>query len=329
MSLQTHTYEDNTGFIRVDDDSIVNGTIDIDSVENIVKGTREALTFFIKAQDGEFAKEKSLNFPVRTREGCWELLLPAIGYAGGIVTGAVAKGMSAYATRYGTLAADKKFAEKDLQDIYKQAFINLQAVIKIAQHLDTISNKKSLDLKQINMNTGKALLVNDKGNGITVTLDEVKIFSACPDKILRSIATVVTDRRTVSIGYQFNGMVSQETIDIDSKEIFAPEEDPGEPVLPELQDGQHVKLVGFVRRGNQKTNTLGFEYGGHVITCEPNRKLITGYIEQHYRKCEMTGVVVRTSKSEIAEGKTDRPRVIFDDLILLANEHASLQTSFL
>lgn len=284
MSLQAHTYENDTGFIRVDDDSIVNGTIDIDTVENIVKGTREALTFFIKTQDKELSREKALNFPIQTREGCWEIILPVAAYVGGAASRTLTKGLEAYTTRHGTLAADKKFAKKDLQDIYKQAFTNLQAVIKIAQHLNTVSNKKSLNLKQYNMKTGKGLLMNDRGNAITVTLDELSIFTACPDKILRSITSVVTDKRTVSIGYQSNGIVSQEVIDIDSKEIFAPEEESNEPVLPELQDGQHVKLVGFVRRGNQNTNTIGFEYSGHTITCEPNDKLITGYINQHYKK---------------------------------------------
>lgn len=285
MSVRTHTYEDNTGFIRVDDDSIVDGIIDINTVESIVIGTKEALTFFVKALDSDLASEKSLNFPIQTREGCWEIILPVATYAAGVISNATTKGLNAYTTRHGELAAERRFAEKDIADLYKQAFANLQAVIKIAQHLNTASSRTKLNMKAVDMNTRKALLINDKGNVMTVTIDEVEIFTSCPDKVLRSIASVVTDRRTVSIGYRSGDSISQEVIDIDSKEIFAPEESVSDPILPELQDGQHVKLIGFVRRGNQKTNTIGFEYDGYQISCEPHKKLITSYIDQHYKKC--------------------------------------------
>lgn len=329
MSTKTHTYKNDTGFIRIDDDSIVNGVIDIDSVEKLVSGARETLTYFMKKEDSDLNAVKSLNFPIQTREGCWELLVPVFTYAAGTATGALAKGLNAYAVRYGTLRAEQRFDEKDTTQIYRDAFAKLQSVIKIAQHLDTVSNKKALNIKQVDMKKGTGLLINDKGNVLSVTMEEVSTFSSCPDRILRSIASVVTDRRTVSIGYHYGGKTHQEVIDIESKSIFAPDEDTGEAVLPDLHEGEYVELVGYVRRGNQRTNTIGFEYEGHILTCEPNKRLITGFINQHYKKCKISGVVQRTTQAEVANGKSDRPRIFFDDLIIIEEPRMIEQTELL
>lgn len=86
---------------------------------------------------------------------------------------------------------------------------------------------------------------------------------------------------------------------------------------------------GIVSRGNQITNTIGFQYAGHVITCEPYEKLITEYIDAHYKICKITGRVIRTSPAEKAYGKRDRPKIIFDHLEVVNSEPGSTQTSLI
>lgn len=187
-------------------------------------------------------------------------------------------------------------------------------MIKIAQHLGTITNKRTLDLK-LSKDGRTALLTNANGNIRSITMDELKNFQECPDKLLRRLGTVVTDYRTLHIGHKINDTIYEVYIDRESKDIFTPDEDSEMPILPELQDGQRVKLIGVVTRGNQQTNTIGFKYNEHVITSSPNNKLITSYIDAHYKICEITGYIVRSTPADIANGKRDRPRIIFEDLI--------------
>lgn len=334
-----HTYKDDTGFIRLDGEDIVDGIVDISSATRMLSGTQEALEYFLKKENSDFAQYGSINFPVQTREGSWEIVVPFIGTitpetavptilagaVGTLIVQPLAAGLVEYAKTIGSSTAVKQMERKSSQDSFRHAFELLESVIRIAVHLGIISNKHDLNIKLHNDNK-TATLINNKNESIEVTLDEIRSFQECPDKLLRKLCTVVTDYRTLHFGYKVNGVIREVSIDRDSKEIFTPDEDAEAPVLPELLDGQHVKLIGAVTRGNQQTNTIGFKYNGHVITSEPNNKLITSYIDAHYKTCEITGTIVRTSKVEIVNGKRDRPKIIFDDLrpVKLATNQMSL-----
>lgn len=326
MSKLTHSYQDNVGFIRVDGGDIVDGQIDIHTAKTLLQGTQEALDYFLRREDSDLAKEKELNYPISTRDGCWEILVPfadtlvTLGIAGvGALGSAVGTGVHSYAKTTGDLVAKRHFADKDRKEVFEAAFRKLEAVIRIAQHLGTVDHKKPLNVTLEGGLSKKALLTNDQGNVMSVSTDELDTFKACPEKLLRSLGSVVTDYRTVSIGYKpVASEIREAVIDIDTKEIFAPASEPHEVVLPELLHGQHVNLRGTVVRGNKITNTIGFQYGGHVITCEPNARPITGYLSAHYQICDLTGVVMRTPASDVMDGKRDRPKIIFDNLIVIA-----------
>lgn len=317
MSKQTHTYSNDTGFIRVDGDDIIAGQIDIQTARAILDGTQSTFDYLLKKEDSSLAKIKNINYPITTREGCWELLVPFGAYVAGAASGAFTTGLNAYAKTTGTKLAEKQFTQKENRELFESAFKKLEVVIKISQHLGVIDRKTPLDIKLVDYKSKKILLKNQHGNVLSITTDELDIFRECPEKLLRSLASVVTDYRTVSIGYMKDGKIHESVIDRDTKEIFAPEDDPQIPVLPELLNGEYRTLRGYVSRGNQITNTIGFQYNGHVVTCEPNDKLISGYLNAHYKTCEITGLIVRTSNAEVALGKRDRPKIIFDNLTVI------------
>src|SRR5690606_18617704 len=155
--------------------------------------------------------------------------------------------------------------------------------------------------------TKKALLFNGQGNVHSVTAENIEALVQCPEGILWKTASVAIDFGTVSIGYINDGQIYESLIERDSKENFAHEEGRKEPIHPQLMDGEYRTLRGNVSRGNQITMTIGFQYDGHIITCEPNDKLITGYIGAHYKTCDITGRITRTPSAEVALGKRDRP----------------------
>lgn len=321
MSRLTHIYENNSAFVRIDGDDIIDGLIDIQSAKLVIDGTQEVVGYFLKREDSELSKSHELNYPISTREGCWEIVIPfgtfIVGTVGGAVGGAFRAGLNAYAKTTGEKISEAQFGKRETREVFESAFRKLDVVIKIAQHLGVVDRKSPLNIKIPDFKSKRALLTNNQGNVLSVTTDDIEVYRSCPERLLRSLASVVTDYRTVSIGYHAEGITHESVIDVDTKEVFAPEDEPQEPILPELQDGEYVKLQGYVSRGNQITNTIGFKYKDHVITCEPNGKLITSYLNAHYKTCEIVGMVTRTTRSEVELGKRDRPKVIFDNLIMI------------
>jgi hypothetical protein len=327
MSVNTHTYQNDTGFIRIDGDDIIDGEIDIQTALNALNGTSSTLSYLLKKEDSDIANAKDINYPIKTREGCWEVLIPFGSIAlGALVLRPLSAGLTEYAKGIGKGVSAKQLGAKDNKKSFESAFEKLLIIIKIAQHLGVIDNKRDLKVAFSGKNN-KALLTNQEGQVLSTTLDEIKLFQECPDKLLLQLASVVTDYRTLSIGYRRNDQTNEVVIDRESKEVFCPEDEIQEPILPELKDGDYVSLEGFVTRGNQVTNTLGFRYEGHVLTCEPVDALITGYIQAHYKNCLLKGRVARTSKAEVFYGKRDRPKIFFDSLEVI--EKPSSQTSLL
>lgn len=330
MSATTHTYQNDTGFIRIDGDDIIDGEIDIQTALSTLNGTSSTLSYLLKKEDSEIANAKAINYPIKTREGCWEVLIPfgsiALGAASMLVVRPLSAGLTEYAKEIGKGAAAKQLDAKDNKRSFEVAFEKLLSIIKIAQHVGVIDSKRNLKVTFAGKDN-KALLTNQDGQVLTTTVDEIKLFQECPEKLLLQLASVVTDYRTLSIGYRRNDKTTEVVIDRDSKEVFCPEEEQQEPILPELKDGDYVSLEGYVTRGNQVTNTLGFRYEGHVLTCEPADALITGYIDAHYKTCMLKGRVARTSKAEVFYGKRDRPRIYFDSLTVI--DTPTTQTSLL
>ena len=73
------SYDDDTGFIRLEGDDIIDGAIDINSATAMLSGTQETLQYFLKKENSDYAQYESLNFPVKTREGCWAIIVPFLG----------------------------------------------------------------------------------------------------------------------------------------------------------------------------------------------------------------------------------------------------------
>jgi hypothetical protein len=81
----------------------------------------------------------------------------------------------------------------------------------------------------------------------------------------------------------------------------------------ELVHNQYVELDGHVSRANENTNTIGFVYKGHVLTCIPHQGNINIYKTQIFSNCVIKGYVDRIdAQGNIVEKK---PRIKFIDLV--------------
>lgn len=323
MSVETHSYEGYVGYVRIDDENLASGTIDMLSALNTMRGMESALKFFVRKNDSSFANTETINYPVVTRDGCWEILIPAVGTVIGVPLTAAA---TAYAVKAAQNLADGDTKGKSSKDVFKSAITGVQSVIKISKHLGTVRNRHVLKAKVIDRDN--IILRNDTGAELSVTKAELDNYQNAPSNLISNLAYSATGKRTVSVGYVEGKKGVEERIDHKSRDVFIEENPEKEKLFPELVHGQHVKLIGKVTRGNQRSNTIGFEYEGHIITCEPIKNLVTNFLDAHYKKCEIYGIVSRSvDPMLIREGK-DRIRIHFTDLKVIS-ELSGNQTSLL
>jgi len=78
--------------------------------------------------------------------------------------------------------------------------------------------------------------------------------------------------------------------------------------------------VGIVTRGNERTNSIGFLYNEHVLTCYPRHGSIVRFKPHMFLRCRIVGEITRLN-DETGESDEPRPKIIFDDLILLQDEN--------
>jgi len=134
------------------------------------------------------------------------------------------------------------------------------------------------------------------------------------------MASVIEIERSLTVGLNEEGKIVEVTITGSEKSIFfADEDETGEPLFPELKHGQHVKLYGVVTRGNERTNSIGFLYKEHVLTCYPKQGSIVRFKPHLFLECLIVGVITR-KETETDEPTEPRPKIIFDELVLIDSE---------
>lgn len=81
------------------------------------------------------------------------------------------------------------------------------------------------------------------------------------------------------------------------------EDEQEEIIFPELIHGEIMQLEGKLIRGNEKTNSLGFEYKGVILNCHPTKGSIRQYKSSLFLKCKIDCYIDRHSKSEFIYDK--------------------------
>ena len=102
-------------------------------------------------------------------------------------------------------------------------------------------------------------------------------------------------------------------------------EDEDEFILPELIHGQYVELEGYVTKGNENTNNIGFQFSGHIINCKPKEGSIVRYKNQLFLQCLIKGFVDREDKNKNIK---KRPEIIFTDLEYISKNPSNTKELF-
>ncbi len=300
------------GFLRYSGKPIEKGYLGARQSAEALIGLDEALRYFVNQQDKELAKF-DYDIPVRVRKGTWEALIPQD------IAVYIKPALTIIATTYLASAASK-MAQNDFKDasltaIFKKAMQGIQWIIKIGKHLGTLKKRK---FEKLEWRDGNQLIgiLNGNGERLFVPAIFLGFYEGMPVHLLEKIALIISEDIKLEIVVHENNKDEVESLEICHKGIFCP--DIEKLLFPELEHGKEVKLTGLVTRGNENTNTIGFQYQGHILTCYPQDGSIVRFKPGLFVKCKIVGVVTRENKvGEIIE---QRPKIIFSDLIPLEQD---------
>ncbi len=317
----TTTEEKYLGHIKFYGKLVDDGYLDTKKSAQVLIGFDEVLRYFLYQED-KTLNEIEFEIPVKIQKGSWMAIIPE--NIGEWVKFAIGTGLTTYALAGAKKMADNDFKDIGLKTVFKSALKGIVSVVKIAVHLGSMTKKKLENVKFRNDNK-EIGIVNDDGNILWVEKNQIDLYINCPDKLFSKIAQIIEPERNMEIA-----MVEEPDqvirITYSNRHIFCrrPEE-LDDFIFPELVHGNYVELDGFVTRGNQNTNSVGFYYNGHILTCFPKDGSIIRFKQLLFSHCLMKGIVDRFDKNGALIEK--KPRIIFIDLVLI-DDRNTLELDF-
>ncbi len=317
-------YENNEIFahIKYEGELVKDGFLDARKAGEALLGIDESLRYFLYQEDKKF-RNIEFEIPVRIRKGSWETVFLE-NFDAILIKTAITWGASKYFGSALSEMAKTDFKDIGFKDVFKKSFIAMTWVVKIAKHLGTLTRKKFENIEFSKDNT-QVLITNHNGEILYVPYQYLEVFTNCPDKLFSSLAKVVDVERELIIGY--NDVLNQnfEFVRINNvdKQIFISAEEEDEVLFPELINDAYVELEGHVTRGNEKSNTIGFLYEGHILTSYPIDGNVKKFKSSLFTNCLIKGYVDRLDK-KTGEYIEKRPRIKFIEI--LSNEPENRQT---
>ncbi|MFM1998862.1 MAG: hypothetical protein RL204_809 [Bacteroidota bacterium] len=311
--------EDILAFIKYEGKLVEDGYLDARKSGEALVGIDELIRYFVYQENPQI-KDFEFEIPVRVRRGSWETVFPenidkvALGAFGLWMAGK-------YVGSALEEVAKNDFKDVSFKAIFKKAFTGIINVIKLSKHLGTLTRKK-FDNVVFGKNNELVKITNDKGEELWIPVEVLELYSNCPQTVFNKLTKIIEEDRELVVGIYDDNIIVEETITTKHKYIFSKTEEDEEVVLPELKHGDYIELQGHITRGNEKSNTIGFLYQGHIITSYPD----FGNIKQHKSKlfsnCLLKGYVDRLDKDANINEK--RPRIRFIDIVSLEKPNADL-----
>ena len=282
--------KDQIGFAKYYGKLVEDGFMDARKSAQALLGFDEAVRFFIYQQNPKL-KLEDFEFPVKVEKGSWTIVVGAI--------------IAAYGIKAAQKMAEKDFEDVGLSDVLKKSLSGIQWLIKIGKHLGDLTIKKfnNVKFKDNNQQIG---IQNSEGEYLYVPKEFLDFYVSANPSLLKKMSELIEDERTLSIGIVDGENIIEETVTTKHRRVFTHEtKDEDALILPELIHGQQVVLDAEVTRGNEMSNTVGIQYGGHVITGIPTEGSIVRFKPSLFLNSRVHGQVLREADSK-------RPKIIVD-----------------
>lgn len=296
---------------------VKDGYLDARKSAEALIGIDEIFRYFLYKKSPEL---NSLEFdlPVRTRKGSWETLIP--DNIGEWIQLAMTTGGAYYAG-----SALKKMAQNDIgdsgfKDLFKGIVKGIKWVVQIGKHLKTLKKRK-FDKVEFKETKGVQFvgIYNDEGEILYVPKIYLELFTEIPETIFNRLTQLIEEERKLKIGFSPNEELDNDdtqkevSISINEKGIFYKGKDEDDVLFPELVHNQYVELEGHITRGNENSNTIGFAYENHILTCYPISGKIVEDRTYFFGDCIIRGYVNRMDKNGVYIEK--RPRIAYMDIL--------------
>lgn len=288
--------------IRYFGEKTKNGIIDLTSASYALAGLSEILRFFNSKQNDIFT-DLDYEIPIKVQEGSWETAI-----LDNPITSTILLGGSIFAASY-LKKAGEKIAENDFKDVSLRKIIErsmsaLIEFIKIKKQgfsLEQIKNSK--DFVRNGIIYTSLLLPN--GATLEVEHDFLEWYKKMPPSMMQKLVYIIEEERRLEVAVEIDGILKKETITENEKEIFITntKKEEEELILPHLIHGKRYQLEGVLTRGNQSSNSLGFQYSGHTLNCYPETGDVVKFKDSLFKKCIIDCHVNRNMKTSL---KMDR-----------------------
>lgn len=306
-------------FIKYEGNLVEDGYLDARKSGEALVGIDELIRYFVYQENPQI-KDFEFEIPVRVRKGSWETIFPE--NIDKVALGAFSLWMAGkYVGSALEEVAKNDFKDVSFKEIFKKAFKGIVNVIKLSKHLGTLARKK-FDNVQFSQNNELVKITNDNGEELWIPVEVLELYSNCPQTVFNKLTKIVEEERELVVGIYENNIVVEETITNRHKYIFTKTEEDDEIVLPELRHGEYIEIDGHITRGNEKSNTIGFLFQGHIITCYPDNGNIKQHKSKLFSNCLLKGYVDRLDKEGNINEK--RPRIRFIDIVNLEKPNAEL-----
>jgi len=303
------------GFIQYVGPSVDSGYLDAKKSAQALLGLDEALRYFVGAQSSELANA-DYEIPVRIQRGSWQALIPHD--IGDWLATALGVGATAYVVTAARQMAKNDFREVGLRQVFAKAIEAIQWTIRIGKHVGTLAKRTFDNVRWRNANTEVGIL-NAVGEVLFVPVEFLQFYERMPANVLVKITSVVTEERRLEVVLHRNERDEVESVSFEDKAVFCPEDT--SILFPELEHGAPFDCEGLVTRGNENTNSLGFLYEEHILTCYPKEGSIVRFKSALFLKSRMKGTISRADK--FGEPTEPRPKIIFTDVTPVEEEPIS------
>ncbi len=318
---------DYLAFIKYEGKLVEHGYLDARKSAEALTGIDEVLRYFLYQVNQDLSKLE-FDIPVRMQKGSWEALLPPD--FGGWLFRMLETGIGKYVYTALTDMEKHDVENKGGKDIAREAVKAIKWVLTIAGHVHSMTVKKfdNVDFRTAENGEIAAGIRNDEDRIMYVPQKYLELYAKCPPKLFSKLTKIVEEERTLVIGFHpdqsSDADDSKEDIRIAIREkyVFTDREDDNTTVFPELTHGAYAELKGHVTRGNENTNTIGFDYLHHILICTPANGSIRVYKRLLFTNCLIKGYVDRTNEegSEVEK----KPRIRFIDLIDISKPSTQL-----
>lgn len=303
--------------IKYEGKLVEDGFLDARKAAEILIGIDEVIRHLLYQKSLEFSALE-IEIPVRVQKGSWIAILPT-DLADWIQV-IVGTGITSYAITALNQIAKNDFKETTSKDIFKGIIKGIKWTIEITKHLKK-KKVKQFPNSKVEYKDGIQMIgiLNEEGEILFVPTEYLELYRNVPENLFDKLTKQIEPERELEIDFdEYYKGDNDDTgkpakIEFKSKSLFYEEKIDDEILFPEFKHGAYVELDGYLTRGNEKSNTLGFEYSGHILTCIPYKGSIKNEKQTLFTNCLIKGFIDRQTKD--GSFKEKRPRIKYLEII--------------